>query len=125
MTADEASTRCLGEESVRAYAHKDKLLFFDKEHAKRTRVLDAQGDYYNTSAWLTEEEKEEIAERERRRREKLLPSYRRQKTITLDFASRRVLQEDMEDEEDDGEEIVCDSGSRAERMNDLGASFEG
>lgn len=125
MNADEASAHGLGEESVRAYAHKDKLLFFDKEHAKRTRVLDAQGDYYNASAWLTEEEKAEIAERERRRREKFLPSHRRHKTITLDFASRRVLQEDILDEDDDKEKSVCDSGNGAERMDGLGASFEG
>jgi hypothetical protein len=35
-----------------AYRQKDKLLMFDKEHAKRTHVHDAQADYYETGRYV-------------------------------------------------------------------------
>jgi hypothetical protein len=50
------------------------LLQFDKEHAKRTHVHDAQGDYYESGgAWLTEAEKIAINKKDEARR-KLLQS---------------------------------------------------
>jgi hypothetical protein len=60
-----------------AYALKDKLLQFDLENAKRSHVHDAQADYYETSTWLTDEEKLAIDQRQKARREALVPSSRR------------------------------------------------
>lgn len=51
-----------------AYQLKDKLLMFDRENVKRTQVHDAQADYYESSTWLTHEEKRKIDENERIRR---------------------------------------------------------
>ena len=59
----------LGKTSQMAYALKDKLLQFDREHAKRTQVFDAQADYYETTVWLTEEEKEAIDKQQQTRRD--------------------------------------------------------
>jgi len=77
LSAAQIRQTCDDPATVRAYELKDKLLQFDLENAKRTHVLDAQADYYETTVWLTEEEKAAIDERQRVRREKLLPSSRR------------------------------------------------
>jgi hypothetical protein len=58
-------------EMIDAYKQKDKLLQFDREYAKRTRVYDAQSDYYESGTWLSEEEKTELAKKETRRQERL------------------------------------------------------
>ena len=105
INGDEAEAAGYGQDTVDAYRQKDKLMIYDKEHAKRTKVYDAQADYYESSAWLTEEEKEELKKRDQKRREKYRPTKRRTK-LTLDFAERRVLEassssEDNEDEDDD------------------------
>lgn len=50
---------------------KDRLLQFDREHAKRTHVFDSEGDYYSNDQWLSEDEKKAAAEKERKRREAL------------------------------------------------------
>lgn len=60
---------------------------FDKENAKRTHVHDAQADYYETSTWLTEDERREIDEKEKKRREKYSPSNRKL-FIAVDVAGR-------------------------------------
>lgn len=43
---------------AKAWQHKERLLRYDRESAKRTVVLDDQADYYNNqnSNWLSEEE---------------------------------------------------------------------
>jgi hypothetical protein len=47
---------------------KDKLVQFDKETAERTKVYDDESDYYSSTAWLSELEKEELERRENDRR---------------------------------------------------------
>ncbi len=76
MTAEDAENLGLDDKTIMAYKHKDKLLMFDKENAKRTHVFDAQADYYETGTWLTEEEKRNIQIRERKRREDMKKSNR-------------------------------------------------
>ena len=43
---------------AKAWQHKERLLRYDRESAKRTVVLDDQADYYSNqnSTWLTEDE---------------------------------------------------------------------
>eukprot|EP01031_Cornospumella_fuschlensis_P037296 gene37296-45282_t len=50
-----------------AYEQRDRLLSFDREHAKRTQVRDAQADYYVTNAWSSQEEREQADEEDKKR----------------------------------------------------------
>ena len=50
--------------SDKAQQHKERLLQFDREFARRTVVLDDQSDYYSSQNWLSEDEKREADERE-------------------------------------------------------------
>lgn len=68
MSAEDASKSGADPATVAAYKLKDTLLVYDREHAKRTQVHDAQADYYESSTWLTPEEKARIDEKERLRR---------------------------------------------------------
>ena len=99
---------------VAAYHMKDKLLNFDKEHAKRQHVYDAQGDYYKADAWLTEEEKQEAEERENARREALNERGRAKGfRVSVDLAGRVVVKDVLEEENADDYEFGRDEeGSR-------------
>ncbi|RYH00606.1 hypothetical protein EON65_49040 [archaeon] len=50
-----------------AYEQRDRLLNFDREHAKRTQVRDSQADYYVTNAWSSQEEREQADEDDKKR----------------------------------------------------------
>ena len=99
ISFESAKTSGFGTDALNAYRHKDKLLVFDKEHAKRTKVFDAQADYYESGAWLTAEEKIEIAEREKIRRDKMRP-FKKNMKITIDFAGRKIREAISDDEEE-------------------------
>ena len=108
------SSSNVSEATVRAYELKDKLLQFDLENAKRTQIFDAQADYYETSVWLTEEEKQAIDEKQRKRREQLLPSSRRAYlTVNLSggtataFASFKKNPQGERDGEEDSTTMSC------------------
>ena len=60
---------------------------FDREHVKRTHVHDAQADYYESSTWLSEEEKLSIDEKMKSNRDSKQPSNRKYK-MTFDIAGR-------------------------------------
>ena len=67
-----------------ATLHKNRLLRFDREFARRTVIFDDQADYFSnqTSTWLTEDEKDEAKEIESDR-QKVLHTRKKQ---TLDIA---------------------------------------
>lgn len=53
---------------AKALAHRDKLLSFQSTSAQRTKVLDDQGDWFDSSvAWLSNEEVEAKAEAKRKK----------------------------------------------------------
>jgi len=56
-----------------AMLHKERLLKFDRESAKRTAVFDDQADYFqnSTSTWLTDNEQQEARSKEEQRRRDL------------------------------------------------------
>ena len=56
-----------------AMLHKERLLKFDRESAKRTAVFDDQADYFqnSTSTWLTDNEQQEARSKDERRRRDL------------------------------------------------------
>ena len=60
LTADQIASLGADSATIGAYQQKDKLMTFDREHAKRTHVNDAQSDYYESSTWLSEEEKKVV-----------------------------------------------------------------
>ena len=55
-------------EHSEADAHKERLLRFDREFARRMVVVDDQEDHYSgNGTWLTEEEKEDVTAKEEAR----------------------------------------------------------
>ena len=68
-----------------AWLHKERLLRFDREFARRTVILDDQEDFYanSTSTWLTEEEKQEAQGKVEDRQNEL--NHRKKQTMSLQF----------------------------------------
>lgn len=78
------------EESVK---HRNKLLEYDRNSARRTEVIDDECDYYQTnSVWLSNSEREKLERHENEMRAKKHGS-RLDRKITLDFAGRTVIDE--------------------------------
>ncbi|EGD72426.1 zinc finger domain-containing protein [Salpingoeca rosetta] len=77
---------------ARALARKNMLLDFDRNSAKRTRVIDDQADYFSTDAnkYLSRKQRDELRAREEQLRQEQKDA-RRNRTITIDFAGRRVI----------------------------------
>ncbi|XP_046398921.1 activating signal cointegrator 1 [Ischnura elegans] len=77
-----------------AMARRDRLLEYDRTCEKRTKVIDDEMDYFSSSSpWLSKEEREELRKRELELKEKR-DSSRKNKTISFDFAGRRVIEEE-------------------------------
>lgn len=96
--------------SEKAVAHKEKLLDYDRTSAKRTQVIDDESDYFNTnSKWLNEEQRVLLEKKQEEVREKRFGS-KIGKTFTLDFAGRKVIDDqkcvDLKDYEKEIEEIM-------------------
>jgi hypothetical protein len=111
MTAEQAFEAGFDEALVKSYKQKDKLLVFDREHAARTHVYDDQADYYETSTWLTEEEKISIDLREKKRRDKY-KRINKKTTLSLDVSAMNFV-EDFDDDYDN-ETISCDNIDKEE-----------
>ncbi|GCB74312.1 hypothetical protein scyTo_0003401 [Scyliorhinus torazame] len=78
----------------KAVLHKDKLLEYDKTSARRTQVIDDESDYFaaDSNQWLSKQEREALRKKEEELRE-LRHASRRTQPITIDFAGRRVLED--------------------------------
>lgn len=78
----------------KALQHKDKLLEFDKNSVRRTKVIDDQSDYFSTDSnqWLSQAEREALRKRGEELRE-LRHASRQGRKITFDFAGRQILEE--------------------------------
>jgi len=69
-------------EGDKAWEHKERLLRFDRDFARRTVVLDDQADYYQgNETWLTQNEAEEAKVRESARND----AMHKRKKQTLDI----------------------------------------
>ncbi|KAL1007676.1 hypothetical protein UPYG_G00090070 [Umbra pygmaea] len=79
----------------KALEHKDKLLEYDKNSTRRTQVLDDESDYFATDSnqWLSPGERQHLRKKEEELRE-LRHAARKDRKVTLDFAGRRVTDED-------------------------------
>lgn len=96
----------------KAIAHKDKLLDYDRTSAKRTQVIDDESDYFNTnSKWLNQEQRSKLEKKQEEIREKRFGS-KIGKTFTLDFAGRKVIDEqktiDLKDYANQIDDIMTD-----------------
>lgn len=66
----------------------------DSHSAKRTQVIDDESDYFTVhSQWLSRDEKHALKEREDKLKSQM--HSRSGKTFTLDFADRKVTEEDV------------------------------
>ena len=63
--------------------------------AKRTKVIDDEMDYFSVDSdrWLSREDRESLRAKEESLRAKRHES-RRNKAVTIDFAGRKVVEED-------------------------------
>jgi hypothetical protein len=68
-----------------ATEHKERLLRFDRDFARRTIVLDDQADYFSnqTSTWLTQEEQADAEQKEADRQNEL--HTRKKQTLNIAF----------------------------------------
>lgn len=119
----DGDTPSLSEAAVKAREHRDKLLNFQAQNAKRTTVRDEAADFDVSSAmsgtgsmWATPEERA----KELKRQQKIMremewnarPEYeKRQQVISIDLSGRRVvktvapIQRPVTPEEDDDDEF--------------------
>lgn len=93
--SDEVSSSKESSDYQKAVEHKNRLLEFDKSSAKRTRVIDDECDYFSTNStkWMSSKEKEALKNKEQALLDKRHEA-RRNKKITLDFAGRKVVEDD-------------------------------
>lgn len=78
----------------KAIEHKNKLIDFDRTSAKRTQVIDDESDYFNTnSKWLSQHQKALLEKKEKDFRNKRFASKLDNKKFTIDFAGRKVVDE--------------------------------
>ncbi|PRP74859.1 hypothetical protein PROFUN_09559 [Planoprotostelium fungivorum] len=77
----------------KAIKHKNKLIDYQENSAKRTIIYDDQSDYWTNNNWLNPEEKKEVMRREEENKSKKEDDRKKIK-ITFDFAGRRVVEED-------------------------------
>ena len=66
----------------KSWEHKERLLRFDRDFARRTEIFDDQEDFEVTSFWMTEEEQQQAEEKTAARIEAL---KRPKQTLTLDL----------------------------------------
>nr|XP_039253038.1 activating signal cointegrator 1-like [Styela clava] len=91
LTEDIEATKGL----QRAEEYKNRLLEYDRTYVKRTKVIDDESDYYatDTNVWLSQKEREAMKKKDREMRELRFGS-RLNKKVTLDFAGRKVIDEE-------------------------------
>nr|XP_045016322.1 activating signal cointegrator 1 [Jaculus jaculus] len=79
----------------KAIKHKEKLLEFDRTSIRRTQVIDDESDYFasDSNQWLSRLERETLQKREEELRE-LRHASRLSKKVTIDFAGRKILEEE-------------------------------
>ncbi|KAL5238423.1 hypothetical protein ACI65C_005833 [Semiaphis heraclei] len=102
----------------KALEHRNKLLEFDRTSAKRTNVIDDQMDYYSVnSGWLSSKQREQLQKKEEERQEKKHGS-RKTKKITIDFAGRKVYEDNESNVEDDIDVESDDEGTLPTVINE-------
>jgi activating signal cointegrator 1 len=103
-----------------ALAQRNRLLEYDRNAEKRTTVIDDESDYFKeNSVWLSDVERKKLERMQSDMREQKHQS-RLNRKVTLDFAGRRVVEDNTSVEIDD--EIlkkianVCASKVQSEKL---------
>jgi hypothetical protein len=110
---------------VEAYRAKDRLLGYDKEHAKRTNVYDAEGDYYSSDTWLTQDEKMKADAKEKKRRAALNERGRAKGfRVAVDLTGRVVVRDVIGDSSGDDEGDNGNDGAE-DGVDGVGKSGDG
>ncbi|XP_065912822.1 activating signal cointegrator 1-like isoform X2 [Dysidea avara] len=95
---------------LQAQQHKDKLLNYDQTSSHRTKVIDDESDYFSVDAnrWLSATERDALSRKEA---ELLEAKYRsrRDRKVVLDFAGRRVIEEEDHIDMYDGQHVTMGS----------------
>ena len=81
---------------IRLYLIKNKLLEFDRLNIHRSKVLDDETDYFQSTRWLSVEERKKV-ERKLAERDAEMHASKRTQKVTLDFAGRRVVSDTSRD----------------------------
>lgn len=84
---------------------RDKLLEFDRNSARRTKVIDDESDYYQSnSIWLSSEEREKLRKQES---ESLARKHasRLDKRVTIDFMGRAIYDDEFNNQNLQSEEL--------------------
>eukprot|EP00727_Mastigamoeba_balamuthi_P011534 m51a1_g7002 hypothetical protein (641) ;mRNA; r:208984-211345 len=78
--------------AAKAMQLKESLILYDRTSAQRTVVYDDQEDYYNSSEWLSPEERQrkELEQQARELESRKREEEARRSRIVFDFAGRRV-----------------------------------
>lgn len=90
-----ANSVAYNDSAAAAVALKDRLVEYDRESAKRTTVYDDQADFFeiDANAWLTEEERAVLRQREREMAE-AEEARRKRVTVSIDLLGRKVVMEE-------------------------------
>lgn len=85
------------ESYIRAVETKDRLLSYERDEKKRTKVFDDATDYYSESQnpWLTDAQREDALRRSKED-EKRLREEKRKIHATIDFVGRTVISTDAQ-----------------------------
>jgi len=76
----------------RALDHKNRLLQYDRNFTKRTKVIDDESDYFaSDNRWLSNKQRNLLTKKEQDLRDKRFAS-RLDKKFTIDFAGRKIVE---------------------------------
>jgi hypothetical protein len=75
-------TLCSEGSNDKARIQKDRLLRFDRDFARRTEIIDDQSDYQMPTTWMTEEEREDAEDNQKKQLELL---KRPKQTLNIGF----------------------------------------
>lgn len=80
---------------------RDRLLEYDRQSARRTKVIDDQSDYFeiDSNTWLTDEERADLR-RQQQKAEAAEEQRRNKMVVTLDLLGRRVLMDEDKAKDD-------------------------
>ncbi|XP_042898436.1 activating signal cointegrator 1 isoform X1 [Parasteatoda tepidariorum] len=87
-----------------AIQHRDKLIEYDRNAERRTKVIDDENDYFHVnSQWLSEKERKILNKKKEEMHDKM--HSRRNNAFTFDFAGRKVV-EDIPDLSIDPDDLL-------------------
>ena len=106
-----------------AVEHKQRLLEYDRTNIHRSKVLDDESDYFQNTRWLSKEEKEVVHKKADERSEEVHKSRLKTK-LTLDFAGRKIIDDESANSHSDMGVIYDDAPKQGDDSSQLRNNFE-